>query len=302
MSAPAATADVELEMSEEQMRRRIGKLADVRRTAAAILTCCAHCAQAQHLAAPRRGTHEPPTPPFDLPDLAHASALALALHPAATPAAVPPPTCLLVVSSSFPDQVTLDDVAARYELGEELGRGRFSEVMSAVHLMERTKYAIKVVENESLADEENLEALETEVATLKTCPGSPLDLPGISPRTPLDLRCISAGSLLDLPCAGGDPQDAEPPVHRTAQGGGGDGRENVHRDGAARRRRALLAHRRGGRLPRDRGLLMISVTFIFPSRSSCDLGEVDLWRPGAFSNRYTFYDETANPVYTEYMK
>jgi threonine dehydratase len=34
----------------------------------------------------------------------------------------------------------------------------------------------------------------------------------------------------------------------------------------------------------------------------CDLGEVDLWRPGAFSNRYTFYDETANPVYTEYMK
>ena len=36
-------------------------------------------------------------------------------------------------------------------------------VNSAVHLKEKCKYAVKVVENKSLTDEENLEALETEV-------------------------------------------------------------------------------------------------------------------------------------------
>ena len=41
--------------------------------------------------------------------------------------------------------------------------GRFSVVQSAEHLKEGTKYAVKVVENKSLSDEENLEALETEV-------------------------------------------------------------------------------------------------------------------------------------------
>ena len=41
--------------------------------------------------------------------------------------------------------------------------GRFSVVNSAVHLKEKCKYAVKVVENKSLTDEENLEALETEV-------------------------------------------------------------------------------------------------------------------------------------------
>ena len=34
---------------------------------------------------------------------------------------------------------------------------------SAIHLKENVGYAVKEVENESLDDEENLEALETEV-------------------------------------------------------------------------------------------------------------------------------------------
>ena len=42
-------------------------------------------------------------------------------------------------------------------------RGRFSVVRAATHLSEGAKYAVKVVENKSLEDEENLEALETEV-------------------------------------------------------------------------------------------------------------------------------------------
>lgn len=42
-------------------------------------------------------------------------------------------------------------------------RGRFSVVRQATHLKENVGYAVKEVENESLDDEENLEALETEV-------------------------------------------------------------------------------------------------------------------------------------------
>jgi len=45
--------------------------------------------------------------------------------------------------------------------------GRFSVVKGALHLKERSKYAVKVVENKSLGDEENLEALETEIAILR---------------------------------------------------------------------------------------------------------------------------------------
>lgn len=44
-------------------------------------------------------------------------------------------------------------------------RGRFSVVRGALHRKEKSKYAVKVVENKSLSDEENLEALETEVCT-----------------------------------------------------------------------------------------------------------------------------------------
>ena len=61
----------------------------------------------------------------------------------------------------------MDDIATLYTLGDELGRGRFSVVQSALHLKEKAKYAVKVVENKSLADEENLEALETEISILR---------------------------------------------------------------------------------------------------------------------------------------
>jgi len=61
----------------------------------------------------------------------------------------------------------VDDISKLYVLGDELGRGRFSVVKSATHLKENAKYAVKVVENKSLTDEENLEALETEIAILK---------------------------------------------------------------------------------------------------------------------------------------
>jgi serine/threonine protein kinase len=61
----------------------------------------------------------------------------------------------------------VEDIATLYTLGDELGRGRFSVVQSAVHLKEKARYAVKVVENKSLGDEENLEALETEIDILR---------------------------------------------------------------------------------------------------------------------------------------
>jgi len=63
--------------------------------------------------------------------------------------------------------VKVDDVAAVYTLGDELGRGRFSVVQAATHKQEGSRYAVKVVENSSLDDEENLEALETEIKILR---------------------------------------------------------------------------------------------------------------------------------------
>lgn len=62
---------------------------------------------------------------------------------------------------------SVEDITARYTMGEELGRGRFSIVQSALHLKENAHYAVKVVENTSLSDEENLEALETEIKILR---------------------------------------------------------------------------------------------------------------------------------------
>mmetsp|Transcript_23714 Transcript_23714/g.66745 ORF Transcript_23714/g.66745 Transcript_23714/m.66745 type:complete len:333 (-) Transcript_23714:741-1739(-) len=50
---------------------------------------------------------------------------------------------------------------------DELGRGRFSVVRSATHKKEGVTYAVKVVENSSLTNEENLEALETEIDILR---------------------------------------------------------------------------------------------------------------------------------------
>ena len=63
-------------------------------------------------------------------------------------------------------QVRVDDVAM-YTLGDELGRGRFSVVQAATHKVEGSRYAVKVVENSTLDDEENLEALETEIKILR---------------------------------------------------------------------------------------------------------------------------------------
>jgi len=40
-------------------------------------------------------------------------------------------------------------------------------VQHSVHLVEKVQYAAKVVENKSLTDDENLEALETEIAILR---------------------------------------------------------------------------------------------------------------------------------------
>jgi len=59
------------------------------------------------------------------------------------------------------------NISEVYEMGDELGRGRFSTVRHATHKKEKVGYAIKEVENESLDDEENLEALETEIKILR---------------------------------------------------------------------------------------------------------------------------------------
>ena len=59
-----------------------------------------------------------------------------------------------------------DATDARAPLASRLRSGRFSVVQSAVHLKEKARYAVKVVENKSLGDEENLEALETEVRSV----------------------------------------------------------------------------------------------------------------------------------------
>jgi len=63
--------------------------------------------------------------------------------------------------------VIVTDVADLYKMGVELGRGRFSVVKSAVHRVEGESYAVKEVMNETLHDEENLEALETEINILR---------------------------------------------------------------------------------------------------------------------------------------
>lgn len=63
--------------------------------------------------------------------------------------------------------VSHESISKLYTLKDELGRGRFSVVRSATHKKEGATYAVKVVENSSLTDEENLEALETEIAILR---------------------------------------------------------------------------------------------------------------------------------------
>ena len=58
--------------------------------------------------------------------------------------------------------------AAGYELGDTLGEGRFSQVVRATHLASGEQYAVKIVDLESIAeDEEALEALQVELSVLK---------------------------------------------------------------------------------------------------------------------------------------
>lgn len=63
--------------------------------------------------------------------------------------------------------VDVKDIGSIYRLGDELGRGRFSVVQFATHIKEDSTYAVKLVKNEELEDEENMEALETEIKILR---------------------------------------------------------------------------------------------------------------------------------------
>jgi calcium/calmodulin-dependent protein kinase I len=63
--------------------------------------------------------------------------------------------------------VEVTGIESIYTLGDELGRGRFSVVQRATHLKEQATYAIKLVKNEELEDDENMEALETEISILR---------------------------------------------------------------------------------------------------------------------------------------
>lgn len=79
-------------------------------------------------------------------------------------------------------------ITERYELGEELGQGRFSIVQTATNRLTGLRCAAKVVENETFDDEENVEAFEAEVRILRT-----LDHPHI-------VRLIEVVSSSSPPC------------------------------------------------------------------------------------------------------
>lgn len=59
------------------------------------------------------------------------------------------------------------NISELYKVGRELGFGRFSTVRAAESLGTGKRFALKVVENASLNDDENLEALEQEVKILR---------------------------------------------------------------------------------------------------------------------------------------
>lgn len=63
--------------------------------------------------------------------------------------------------------VVCTDISELYVLGDELGKGRFSTVRAAESVGSGRRYALKVVENAALNDEEHLEALEQEVRILR---------------------------------------------------------------------------------------------------------------------------------------
>lgn len=56
-------------------------------------------------------------------------------------------------------------IVSRYELGDLLGRGAYSEVFKARHLDNGTTFAIKVISNKVLADNEKVkECINNELA------------------------------------------------------------------------------------------------------------------------------------------
>ena len=67
------------------------------------------------------------------------------------------------------DDITCDNLGeAGFELGEKLGEGRFSEVVHGRHVASGKEFAVKVVDQAALEeDEEALAALDIEVAVLK---------------------------------------------------------------------------------------------------------------------------------------
>jgi len=82
-----------------------------------------------------------------------------------------------------------------------LGRCRFSEVLRATHIREKKDYAIKVVENEALTDEENLEALETEIKTLRELQHPHIvqlkEVVATSENTYIVMELLAGGELFD---------------------------------------------------------------------------------------------------------
>jgi len=63
--------------------------------------------------------------------------------------------------------VVAKDIAELYRMGEQLGEGRFSTVHAGEAVNTGKRFALKVVDNKTLNDEENLEALEQEVRILR---------------------------------------------------------------------------------------------------------------------------------------
>ncbi|KAG8468786.1 hypothetical protein KFE25_007304 [Diacronema lutheri] len=61
----------------------------------------------------------------------------------------------------------LSSMDERYELGAELGQGRFSTVVVATHRATGARFAAKAVDNDAFAEEETVDAFEAEVSILR---------------------------------------------------------------------------------------------------------------------------------------
>ena len=92
-------------------------------------------------------------------------------------------------------------------------------MQNALHIKERVNYAVKVVENQSLSDEENLEALETEVRPP----------PALAERG----FVLSGGAGA---CADQDFEAVAASAHSRPERSRDEPAEHVHRDGIVRAR------------------------------------------------------------------